>query len=105
MGDAESCHIKSLMDNFVLIHLKAITSFFEGVETRTAQICEGKSGDLSCPKGTIRVVSAIYGRLNKETCSSGGSTTCLADRKSYVSGRSVIFSCLNKTSYQYFSLL
>ena len=84
---------------------KAIFSFFVGMETRTAQICEGKSGDLSCPKGKIRVVSAIYGRLNKETCSSGGSTTCLADRKSYVSGRSVIFSCLSKTSFQYCSLV
>ena len=64
---------------------KAIFSFFVGMETRTAQIFEGMRGDLSCPNETILVISAFYGRLNRQI-------SCQADRRSFVSGRSVVVS-------------
>ncbi|XP_048096601.1 L-rhamnose-binding lectin CSL1-like [Alosa alosa] len=42
-----------------------------GIEGKRYAECEGETGHLSCGWGFIKVISASYGRSNRDTCSSG----------------------------------
>ncbi|XP_062396246.1 eosinophil peroxidase-like [Sardina pilchardus] len=40
-------------------------------EAKRHEVCEGRTGHLSCGADFIKVISASYGRSNRDTCSSG----------------------------------
>ncbi|XP_062396247.1 L-rhamnose-binding lectin CSL3 [Sardina pilchardus] len=50
-----------------------------GIEAKRYSVCEGQTGHLSCGWGSIKVISASYGRSNRDTCSSGRPSSQLSN--------------------------
>ncbi|XP_056588714.1 L-rhamnose-binding lectin CSL2-like [Triplophysa dalaica] len=61
--------------------------------TNNSVTCESDTASLSCAKGSIKVLSANYGRMNQITCSTGKPANQLSnDRCTQNTSQSVVFS-------------
>ncbi|XP_056589527.1 L-rhamnose-binding lectin CSL3-like [Triplophysa dalaica] len=61
--------------------------------TTNSVTCESATASLSCAKGSIKVLSANYGRTNQTTCSTGKPANVLTnDQCTQATSQSVVFS-------------
>ncbi|XP_067237235.1 L-rhamnose-binding lectin CSL3-like [Chanodichthys erythropterus] len=62
-------------------------------------ICEGRSGILSCSRGTIRIIRATYGRTDHTTCAHGLPASQISNTKCRTPVTIIVSSrCNRKTS-------